>query len=242
MTRGLSNVRRYVAQRMAVYVIALFVFAALVGWLANDWWESGEQPVVTGIDHFPPARSLEELLVTTQVVVTGTYGERTAEVWEYPYDYPRIRSVAGPDVEVEPWPVTYFDFLVDEVIHDEAYGIVSGDTLEIRLGGHDVAGRMLLLADTPRSGDRRLLVLGVNPDGSFGPITLYHSFVIDGSSVRYDAGERNNRDVAFLADDSPQAFVEAIRAELARRGPSPVPPVDFDNLVPRPIAPPPSTQ
>ncbi len=177
---------------------------------------------------------MRELLLTSNLVVVGTVLERTDETFELPYNAAEIRATLRPgDPPIEPFPFTYYSFQVDQVVHDEV-GVEN--VIELRLAGHEVDGRLLSIMDAPAVGDRLLMVLGNNPDGSFGPITAFHSFTLDGPEARYVSGESGSRVLGFTNARAPQAFIAQIRAELNRRGPSPVE-FDRNNLVPRPIAP-----
>ncbi len=166
---------------------------------------------------------------------------KTDETFELPYNAAEINSRLRPgDPPIEPFPVTYYDFRVDVVVHDEV-GVDPGSVIELRLGGHEVGGWLLGIMDAPQVGAQLLMVLGTNPDGSYGPITAFHSFDTSGPEARYVSGARNSRELGFTNARAPQAFVAQIRATLARRGASPV---EFDRtkLVPRPLAPPSATQ
>lgn len=243
MIRGWRAIGRYVAGRAVLSLAVFLALAVLVVSLTSGDRECGEPPLVSAWDFFyGPPQTADELVATTRLVVVGTFEGTTDEVWEYSYDHERVKSVVGPDFEFDPVPVTYYRFVVEEVVYDEDGVASPGGELELRYGGHEIFGCLYLVSDAPKDGERRLLVLGGNPDGSFAPITLYHEFDIDGGHARYVTGVKSDRAVAFQDNDAPNAIIVGIREALVRRGPSPVPPVDFDNLVPRPIAPPPSTQ
>jgi len=184
---------------------------------------SDSASLVSAVDEASAPRNLDDLIVPANLVVIGTFGQKTAETWELPYDWRRIeRTVAPDDVADFYWPQTYYDFTVEEVLVDHLDEPRSaGTVLKLRYGEHETGGRIRVGA-APRPGERQLLFLGLNPDGaSYGLVSLWHALLIDGGVVEFaaDGSVVTIHEVEAERD----VFLETLRAALRSQGPAAAP-------------------
>jgi hypothetical protein len=146
----------------------------------------------------PPPKDLSELVSKADIIAIGEVAEVIRQGYYGGYDATgRLILHAGePDKPVSGVPFTDFSIKVERSLKDDG-SIAAGQPIILRITGHPTNEvRRLsddLQVDFPMSfpGDRHLLLLSKNPDGSYG---FYYGpwsrLVIDGEIVRVSNGAK----------------------------------------------------
>lgn len=173
----------------------------------------------------PPPKDLSELVSKADIIAIGEVGEVIRQGYYGGYDSEGRLILRGgePDKSVSGVPFTDFGIKIERVLKDDG-SIAAGQPIVLRITGHPTNEVRRLSADSrvefPMSlpGDRHLLLLSKNPDGSYG---FYYGpwsrLIIDGALVRVSNGAKEplkfaNSERVF----TPAELIDAIE-QMVRR-------------------------
>ena len=154
----------------------------------------------------PRPNSVEELVARADVIVLGTI-VTVPEEKNIAYGEDGQALLVGEEAGI---PVTDFQVQIEGVLKTDGTA-TDGGTVVLRMFGHlsdQSAVTTSVVVTLPQPGDRMLLALGRNPDGTYGsgPEGLLN---VDGDKVVYSDG------VPFAHDVSPGQFMREIKSAVA---------------------------
>ena len=162
-----------------------------------------------GAKRVPLPKSLEELISGAEIIAVGRVGRIVREVAEGGFKVPPVKQTLVPH--------TYFELELEQVIRDDGT-IARGETVLLRMSGTAQDGPIQVgegkfmdfeRPRMPKTGERRLFVLGRNPNDSYGS-GRRGLLDIDGDVVRW-AATHNLSPVGFAAGKTPEEFIAEVK-------------------------------
>ena len=160
----------------------------------------------------PLPETTEELVSRADIIAVGRVGEIVSEIAEGGFN----RDSEGNPVKQTLVPHTYFELELERVFRDDGT-IARGETVLLRMAGTAQEGPIQVgegkfmdferSYPMPKTGERRLFVLGRNPNDSYGS-GRRGLLVIDEDVVRWATYEL--RPVPFAAGKTPEQFLEEV--------------------------------
>ena len=156
----------------------------------------------------PRPESIEVLVRMSHIIVLGTIGSVLDEIRYGAYGEDGKPTSGGEEPGT---PYTDYEVSVESVLKNDG-DVEDGGTLVLRMFGHASEQKnvvTLAAVKLPQPGDHYMLVLGRNPDGTYGSGNE-GLLNVDGETVAYSDG------VPFSTKLAGEEFIEAVRQEVGQ--------------------------
>jgi hypothetical protein len=164
----------------------------------------------------PPPKDIGEMVRRADVIIIGKVDSVLSESRLEPYG---VAGKGNVPIEMRPtFPITDYKVSVQTTLKGDS--IYPGSSLTLRELGHQSADETVSLSGSlgmSELGDRMLLLLGQNPDGTYGlHFGPFSQIDIDGDVARY-AGHISTQPIEFTSRLAPTQLIMDVRDEVERQ-------------------------